>query len=148
MADVTAQFRETELEPFARLIAEGFADSVMTSHIHHRGWDREFPVTLSGKILRGLLREKLEYPGVIISDDLLMGAITRKYSLEEACVLAVNAGVDILLASNNTPEGYDPDLFHRMLEALCRAVDQGRISISRIEKAHHRIKALKKFIQN
>lgn len=148
MADVTQKFKQIELEPFARLIAEGFADLVMTSHIHHRAWDKEFPVTLSEKILRGLLRKKLGYLGVIISDDLQMGAIMRKFSLEEASVLAVNAGVDILLASNNTPEGYDPDLFYRLFEALCRAVDQGRIPVSRIEEAHQRVINLKKSSRN
>jgi beta-N-acetylhexosaminidase len=144
MADVTSLYREEELVPFSRLIGEGLADTVMTSHINHRGWDEKFPVTLSPKTLQGLLREKLGYQGVIISDDLLMGAIAKQFSLEEACVLAVQAGVDILLASNNNPEGYDPDLPWKMIAAVCRGIDQGRIPESIVEKAYERIKALKK----
>lgn len=145
MADVTSLYQDRELEPFAGLIKEGLADLVMTSHIHHRAWDGEFPVTLSGKILKGLLREKLGYQGVIISDDLLMGAIIKQYTLEEACVLAVNAGVDILLASNNCPEGYDPDLFYRMMESLQRGVDRGRIAMATIEEANRRIMRIHQF---
>ncbi len=143
MADVTSCYQEQELYPFSRLIQEGLADLVMTSHLNHRGWDEEYPVTLSLKILRGMLRDKLGYGGVIISDDLLMGAITRQFTLEEACVLAVQAGVDILLASNNSPEGDDPDLFTRIFEVLVQAVDQGRISRTMIETSHARLLALK-----
>jgi len=80
---------------------------------------------------------------VIISDDLLMGAIVNRFGLEEACWLAVEAGIDILLASNNSPEGYDSDLFMRMFEALIKGVEQGRISRSMIEASYPRIMALK-----
>ena len=144
LADVTSLYRDQEIEPFSRLIREGLADLIMTSHINQRGWDEEYPVTFSGKVLRGLLRKKLGYRGLIISDDLLMGAIVKQFSLEEACVLTVQAGVDILLASNNSPEGDDPHLFHRIYETLIKAVEQGRISQGSIESSHARIAALKK----
>jgi beta-N-acetylhexosaminidase len=146
LADVTSLYQDQELHPFSRLIREGLADLVMTSHINHRGWDRDFPVTLSPKVLQGVLRGQLAYQGVIISDDLLMGAIIKQFSLEEACVLAVQAGVDILLASNNSPEGDDPHLFHRIYETLAKAVEQGRISPRRIESSCCRVRALKKKI--
>ncbi len=144
IADITSCYQEEELYPFSRLIQEGLADLVMTSHLNHRGWDEKYPVTLSPKILQGMLRGKLGYRGVIISDDLLMGAIVKQFSLEEACVLAVQAGVDILLASNNSPEGDDPRLFHRIYETLLKAVEQGRISPRRIESSFSRISSLKK----
>jgi len=144
IADITSCHQEKELYPFSMLIQEGLADLVMTSHLNHRGWDKDYPVTLSPKILQGVLREKLGYQGVIISDDLLMGAIVKQFSLEEACVLAVQAGVDILLASNNSPQGDDPHLFQRIYETLVKAVEQGRISSRRIESSCSRITALKK----
>ena len=144
MADVTGLYQERELYPFSRLIREELADLVMTSHINHRGWDEEYPVTLSAKVLQGLLRGNLGYRGVIISDDLLMGAIVKQFSLEEACLLAVKAGVDILLASNNSPEGDDPFLFQRIYETLVKAVEEGRVSSSRIESSYSRILAVKK----
>ena len=141
---MTSCYQEQEIYPFSRLIQEGLVDSVMTSHINHRGWDEEYPVSLSSKVLQQMLREKLGYQGVVISDDLLMGAIVNQFTLEEACVLAVQAGVDILLASNNSPEGDDPYLFDRIFEALVKAVDQGRISRGLIETSHARLMALKK----
>jgi beta-N-acetylhexosaminidase len=90
-----------------------------------------------------MLREKLGYRGVIISDDLLMGAVVKQFSLEEAFVLAVQAGVDILLASNNSPEGDDPNLFPRIFEALLKAWEQGRLPGSMIESSVFRIMNLK-----
>jgi len=143
IADITSCHQEKELYPFSTLIQEGLADLVMTSHLKHRGWDEDYPVTLSSKILQGMLRGKLGYQGVIISDDLLMEAILKQFSLEEACVLAVQAGVDILLASNNSPEGDDPHLFQRIYETLVKAVEQRRISANRIESSCSRITALK-----
>jgi beta-N-acetylhexosaminidase len=144
LADVTSLYQDQELLPFSRLIGEGLADLVMTSHISHRGWDEEYPVTLSPKVLQENLRTKLGYQGLIISDDLLMGAIVKRFSLEEAYVLAVQAGVDILLASNNSPEGDDPHLFQRVYEALVKAAERGRVSLSRIEASYSRIHAVKK----
>jgi beta-N-acetylhexosaminidase len=144
LADVTDLYQERELYPFSRLIREGLADIIMTSHINHRGWDEEYPVTLSAKVLQGLLRGKLGYRGLIISDDLLMGALLKQFSLEEACVRAVQAGVDILLASNNSPEGDDPFLFHRIYETLVKTAEQGRLSSNRIDCSYSRIMAVKK----
>jgi beta-N-acetylhexosaminidase len=144
LADVTSMYQDRELLPFSGLIQEGLADLIMTSHLTHRGWDRDYPFTLSQKVLQGVLREKLGYRGVIISDDLLMGAIVKQFGLEEACVLAVQAGVDILLASNNSPEGDNPDLFSRIFETLLRAVEQGRIAPHLIESSNSRILAVKK----
>ncbi len=146
VADVTSLYQPQEIHPFSWLIEEGFADAVMTSHIHHLGWDKKFPLTLSPKILRLLLREKMGYQGVIISDDLQMGAIVQRFSLEEACVQAVQAGVDILLASNNSPAGDDPDLFLRMFEALRKGVEEKHISRSMIGSSFARIMELKKQI--
>jgi beta-N-acetylhexosaminidase len=144
LVDVTSLHRDQELLPFSRLIREGLADLVMTSHVNHRGWDGKYPVTLSAKVLEGMLRGEMGYQGVILSDDLLMGAIVGQFSLEEAGVLAVQAGVDILLASNNSPEGDDPYLFHRIFEALVKAVEQSRISAAKIERSYSRLMALKK----
>ena len=146
VADVTSLYQPQEIHPFSWLIAEELADMVMTSHVHHLGWDKEFPITLSPKVLRVLLRDKLEYPGVVISDDLQMGAIVKRFSLEEASLLAVKAGVDILLASNNSPAGDDPDLFLRMFEALIKGIEKRRISRSMITTSHARIMELKKRI--
>jgi beta-glucosidase-like glycosyl hydrolase len=62
--------------------------------------------------------------------------------------LAVEAGVDILLASNNSPERYDPHLFFRIFEALIRGIEQGRLSRAMVEASHSRIRALKGRLEN
>jgi len=125
LADVTDLHQERELYPFSRLIREGLADLIMTSHIIHRGWMKNTRLP-SRPRSSGAAEEKIGLPGLIISDDLLMGAIVKQFSLEEACVLAVQAGVDILLASNNSPEGTIPP-FPPVYETLLKAVEQGRI---------------------
>ncbi len=144
LAEVTGLYSLQELKPFSQLIAEGRADLVMTAHICHAQWDSRYPATLSARVLRGTLRKDLRYEGVVISDDLLMGAILKEYRLEEACLLAVQAGVDILLASNNSPEGYDPDLAPRIISAVHKAVQEGRIPEERIKESYERIMGLKK----
>ena len=146
VADVTSLYQPEEIHPFCWLIEEGLADTVMTAHIRHLGWDKKFPLTLSPKIPRLLLREKMAFQGVMISDDLQMGAIVKQFSLEEACVLAVRAGVDILLGSNNSPEEDDPQLFQRIFEALIKGVEKRRISKPMIESSFTRIMELKKRI--
>ena len=60
----------------------------------------KYPATLSSKTINGLLRKKLGYKGVVITDDLQMGAISKKYSLKNILQLSINAGDDILLFGN------------------------------------------------
>lgn len=142
--DVTHSYRSEELQPFQRLIQEGLADLIMTAHVWHRKWDEEFPLTLSTKVLRGLLREKMGYHGPIITDDLHMGAIRRQFSLEEASIRAVQAGADILLVSNNSPDGYVADLFERIFGALVQGIEKRLLTPAMIESAFGRIQQLKK----
>ncbi|HTG11423.1 MAG TPA: glycoside hydrolase family 3 N-terminal domain-containing protein, partial [Candidatus Eisenbacteria bacterium] len=97
----TARLR-VELAPFRRLIAAGLADSVMTAHVFNRGLDPWDPATLSRFTVQRVLRGWLHYDGVAVSDDLLMGAIAQHYGLEDAAVLALGAGVDVLLIAQNT----------------------------------------------
>lgn len=144
--DVTHYYRLEELLPFRKLIADGLADLIMTSHIWHREWDEELPITLSPRVLQGLLREKLGFRGLIITDDLLMGAIKSRFSLAEACVLAVKAGADILLASNNNPAGYLEDLFEQIFEALIKGIEKNLISEKMIASAYARIQEVKKWV--
>lgn len=142
--DVTHHYRLEELLPFRKLIADGLADLIMTSHIWNREWDEELPITLSPRVLQGWLREKLGFRGLIITDDLLMGAIKSHFSLAEACVLAVKAGADILLASNNNPAGYLEDLFEQIFEALIKGIEKNLISEKTIASAYARIQEVKK----
>ena len=96
----TANLR-IELAPYRALIAEGLADSVMPAHVFNRRLDPWHPASLSWYTVRRLLRGRLGFKGVVVSDDLLMGAITQHYGVEDAALLALGAGVDILLIAQN-----------------------------------------------
>ena len=130
-----------ELEPYRALIGEGLADSIMTAHVFNGQLDATYPATLSKAVITDLLREKLRYDGVVITDDMNMGAITQQYGFEQAAVLAVQAGADVLAYGNNLV--YDPDVAQRAIGALLGAVERGELSEARIDESYRRIMALK-----
>ncbi|WP_456385917.1 beta-N-acetylhexosaminidase [Desulfolithobacter sp.] len=144
--DVTDTWQEKELDPFARLIDLGLADCVMTAHVVNRRLDPDgLPATLSAPILTGLLRQRLGFDGVVVSDDLQMGAITGQWSYREAVQRAVLAGVDLLIVGNN---------LIRQLDAVAEGVlaieellDRGKLDVARISRSLGRIEQLKKNIQ-
>ena len=137
----TAELR-VELRPYRALIAAGLADSVMTAHVFNRGLDPWDPATLSRFTVRRVLRGWLHYDGVVVSDDLLMGAIAQHYGLEEAAVLALGAGVDVLLISQNTGRIEDRAA-ERVIAAITGAIAQGRLSESTVRAAVARVDALR-----
>ncbi len=118
-----------ELPPFQAAIAAG-VDSVMSAHLSIPALDRELPATLSHQILTGELRQKLGFEGLISTDALVMGAIADRYGADEAPVMSVIAGSDILLMP------VDPEI---AITAVCAAVAAGRISAERIKASVGRI---------
>lgn len=124
-----SRLAQIELPPFVEAIATG-VDSVMSAHLSIPAWDKERPATLSPKILTGKLRVELGFEGLIVTDALVMGAIAKNYGSEEAAVLALEAGADILLMP--------PDA-EAVIRAVCDAVTQGRISESRIDSSLEKI---------
>jgi len=101
-------------------------------------FDEERPATLSPRIVRALLREELDYDGVILSDDLEMKAIAATYSVPDAAVQAIAAGCDGLLICSGNAE-----VQATTLEALVHAAEDGRIPFKRLEDAHKRLRAAK-----
>ncbi len=118
-----------ELPPFKEAIRAG-VDAVMSAHLLIPAWDSERPATLSHPILTELLRSCLRFEGLIVTDALVMGAIANRYGADEALVMAVEAGADILLMPVN-PEA--------AIQAVCDAVRAGRISQERIQASVERI---------
>ncbi|GHV84963.1 glycosyl hydrolase [Spirochaetia bacterium] len=144
--DITGLWQEAELIPYQKLISSRSMEKslmVMTSHVFNANLDRENPATLSAPILSGLLRNKLGYRGIIVSDDMDMAAIKANYAFDEALEKAVNAGVDLLCLSNNGGL-YDPALAQKAADALYDMVQKGRIKPERIEESWNRIMAVKK----
>ena len=119
----------TEFPPFIEAIAAG-VDTVMTAHLQISALDPDCPATLSQPILTGILRQQMNFQGLIVTDALIMGAITQRYGANEAPVLALEAGADILLMPAD-PEG--------AIDAVCEAVETGRISLERIHASLDRI---------
>lgn len=141
LVDVSATWQPLELLPYRVLIEDGMADSIMTAHVFNMQIDPIYPATLSKATITGILREELGYDGVVITDDMNMGAITSQYGFEQAAVLAVQAGADILAYGNNLV--YDDDVASRAIAALLEAVERGELSEVRIDESYRRVMALK-----
>jgi beta-N-acetylhexosaminidase len=115
---------------------------VMTAHVFNRRLDRRYPATLSRPTIDGVLRRTLHWRGVVVSDDLRMGAIEQHYGLDDAAVLALEAGVDLLLiADDRLPDGRSAARV--ALDAVRAALESGRLTAERVESALARIDALR-----
>lgn len=123
------RLRDVELLPFKAAIEVGVA-TIMTAHILMPALDETRPATLSRRIVTGMLREQLGYQGVILSDDLEMKAIARDYQVPSAAVMAIEAGCDGVLICSG-----DWETQAAALEALVYAVEDGRLSLARVEDA-------------
>ena len=139
--DVTKTWTRTELEPYEKIIAAGFCDTVMTAHIFNSKLDPSLPATLSSRTIDGLLRDDLHFDGVVISDDMQMMAISAHYGFEEAVRLAIGAGVDILTFANNSV--FDPDVAALAIGVIKKAVRDGKVDEERIDRSYARIMRLK-----
>lgn len=130
------EMREFEFIPFARSIEEG-VDMVMVAHILFPEIDKKNPSTMSKQIINGLLREELEFEGVVISDDLTMGAITENYSLEEATLKFFQSGGDIALICHGV------DNPKKVINYIKSSIKSGDISMEDINHKLYRILSVK-----
>lgn len=141
ITDVTQTWSDVELQPYRDLIGNGLADMVMTAHVYNSSWDEKYPATLSERVITGILREQLGYDGVIISDDMQMGAIANYFGFEAAIEKSVEAGVDIILISNNSV--FDEKAAEKAFNTIKKMVLTGKVSAARINESYRRISALK-----
>ncbi|MGM0829322.1 MAG: beta-N-acetylhexosaminidase [Bacillota bacterium] len=130
------ELESLELIPFKEAINNG-ADLVMVAHILLPKIDDTYPSSLSKNVITDLLRKKLNYNGVVITDDMTMKAITNNYGMGQATVQAVKAGSDLILIAHD----YNKAL--AAIEALKKAVQNGEISEGRIDASVNRIIELK-----
>jgi beta-N-acetylhexosaminidase len=140
--DVSDSWSEKELIPYQLLIKENLVDSIMTSHVFNKNLDEKYPATLSKKIITGILREKMQFDGVIFTDDLIMRAIEEHYSLEDAIELTINAGVDVIIQGNAAK--YNPDIVAITVNTIKRLIEKGKVKEERINESFNRIITLKK----
>jgi beta-N-acetylhexosaminidase len=136
-------FEQTDLYPYQALLKE--ADSVMVAHAAYPNLSlqetdrsgRLLPSSLSSNFINSLLRDQLRYDGVVITDDLEMGAIIKNFGIGEASKLAINAGCDMLAICA------DPDAIREGHKAVCDAVRDGEITEEQLDRAIERLTALK-----
>ncbi|WP_425496008.1 beta-N-acetylhexosaminidase [Paenibacillus lemnae] len=116
------RLNQLELLPFREAVTEG-ANVVMVSHLLITEVDSSTPASFSKPVITGLLREKLGFRGVVITDDMTMGAITGgEYDIGEAAVQSILAGSNIVMV------GHDYVLEETVIQSLTNAVQEGRIS--------------------
>jgi beta-N-acetylhexosaminidase len=125
-----------DLVPFARAASLG-ADMIMTAHVLYSSLDPERAATLSPDLIDGLLRNTLGFDGVVITDDLDMGAVARTHVAAESAFLAVVAGADIPLICNS------PDKVLSARQRVLDAVQSGELSEARVRQSLNRINRLK-----
>lgn len=152
LVDVTNTYqREKELMPYKILISQGYDDVIMSTHVINGQIDRSqcrsgdpndahtwCPGTMSYKTLTELLRNQLNFKGIIVSDDMSMAAIAANYPLDIALEKALNAGVNMFIVSN-----HDDDYTGKFVITIAQLVKSGKINPDRIEQAYQRIIAAK-----
>ncbi len=140
--DVTECYHASELMPYAALLNDQKLPlaMVMTAHVINRQLDDSgLPSTLSYPIITDLLRRKIGFNGVVVSDDLQMQAISHHYPLNEALRLTINAGADMVIFANQLGHITATEVVDQ-IEWL---VQSGAIELARIEQAYQRISRLK-----
>ncbi len=151
LVDVTNDYQPIERETFRSLIAAGLADSVMGAHLVNRNVDPVYPVTLSTRYLNPWLRQEdgLQQ-GVIVTDDLFMGAIQQYHDFDEIVIRAIQAGNDLLIFSNNPAaapqiDDFEPqhDIPLQVIDVVLGAIDRGELTEARIEASWQRLQALR-----
>ncbi len=144
--DVSSSWIVEELFPYHKMMIEDKVDAIMTSHVvNSKIDDSMLPATLSERSINKLLRGFMDYKGVVFSDDMQMGAITKNFGLKESIIYAINAGVDVLIFSNNQlyKDQVKPD---EVISIIEDGVRNGEISLLSINESFKRIHNLKKKI--
>lgn len=131
------ELKELELRPFIEAIRED-VDMIMIAHILFPNIGKDYPSSMSKAIITDLLRDDLNYNGVVITDDLTMGGITENYKLEDASLEFFKAGGDIALIAHNKEN------YINSIERLKEAVKDGEIKIKDIDEKVYRVLNLKK----
>lgn len=145
----------SDLVPFNRMIQIGFHDMIMSAHIQfplietetytsvYDGSEINLPATLSRTILSGILRNKLGFKGIIITDSLIMDAIAVHFDPADTAVLALNAGADMLLMPVHMDGSESAIGLDAYMQKLRQLVEEGTIPMERVDEAVVRILARK-----
>ncbi len=135
------RMEKVELLPFYAAIEEE-VPAIMTAHIIFSALDDTVPATLSHRILTKLLREKMGFKGLIVTDSMSMKAISDHFGVGESAVQSIKAGADIVMMCGKFKDQI------KAHQSILKAVEEGEISEERIDKSLHRIELFRKRYQN
>ena len=138
--DVSNLWQEKELKPYKLL--KNDADTVMVAHVFNKKIDPSLPASLSYAAITKKLRKEIGYSGVVITDDLQMGAISQKYTLKKTLKLAINAGNDILLFGNQLDPKKTVET-KELVDTIISLIKSGAVKQNSINSAYNRIQRLK-----
>lgn len=143
ITDITNTYQEYELQPWRDLLKTSSPYTmVMVAHVINNNFDT-LPASLSQKTIQ-MVRD-MGFNGVIVSDDMDMGAIANEYGTEKAIEMAINAGNDILVFGNNLT--FDRNRGRDVNETIVKMVNDGRIKKSRIRESYNRIMKMKEHLR-
>jgi beta-N-acetylhexosaminidase len=137
--DVTTQRESIELLPFKKL--GRYSDAIMLAHLFDKKIDPYLPISLSKRAVR-LIRDKLKFKGVIITDDMQMGGVAKLYSLKDRIKYSINAGADIILFANQVHPRKVLNL-NRAIKIVRELLNSGEVKESSIKRANRNINSLK-----
>ncbi|MEW6141367.1 MAG: glycoside hydrolase family 3 N-terminal domain-containing protein [Thermodesulfobacteriota bacterium] len=133
LATPLEELSNTDWVPFRTLMGQGNAFT-MLSHVRLAAIDADRPVSISPRVVSGLLRGKWKYDGVLITDDFSMSAVYRSsVGIENGSIDALNAGVDLILIS------WDADQYYRVMHALLEADRDGKLNPDALMHSHRRL---------
>jgi beta-N-acetylhexosaminidase len=141
IVDVSKTWQYKELKPYYNFIKYKKIDAIMVGHINIDMFDKIYPASLSKKTITGILREKLKFNGVVFSDDMNMRVIKDTYGLKKSVIMAINAGVDVLVYSSYFTQ--KSSVVNEITNIILKAVQNKKIDIKTIKNSFNRIKGLK-----
>lgn len=127
-----SELQELELIPFQAAIDAGI-EAIMVGHLYLPKVDESYPASLSSEIITNRLRKEMGFQGLVISDDMVMKGITSQYTLQEATVLAIQAGVDLLIV------GHQADAQQDVIQGITDAVHDNVITMEQLDEHVARI---------
>lgn len=130
------ELESLELIPFDKAIEDDI-EMVMVAHILYPEIDAYYPASMSSNIIQGILRDKMGYEGVVVSDDMTMGAIVENYNLEDGVLQFIKSGGDLALICH----GQDNPIL--AIDKIINSVNEGEISEEEIDKKVYRVIKLK-----
>ena len=132
------EIESLELVPFKNAIKAGI-DGVMVAHIVYPTYDELYPSTLSKTIVTDILRQKLGFEGLVVTDSLTMGAINNNYTKKEIVTLAANAGIDLLIFCGKADINEQREIY----QGFVQSVKEGSIPLEIVDAAVRRILSYK-----